>query len=151
MIRRTARVGLLTTLVALVAVLGCVPQVPGTPSMPPIQPPLTNTTWNLEALGQPGNMRSALVNREVTLSFINDSQATGSAGCNSYGAQYVSAIDGAISFTDIISTEMYCVEPGVMDQEQFFLETLRVADQYEYVTGSLHISGGGRLLVLSRD
>jgi heat shock protein HslJ len=148
--RRTTRVGLLTILVTLLAVLGCVPQMPGTPTLPPVRPPLEDTSWSLETLGQPGNMRPALVNREVTLSFVSDSQANGSAGCNSYGASYASTIDGSISFTDIFSTEMYCVEPGVMDQEQFFLETLRDAEAYEVVDGKLRISGGGRLLVLAK-
>ena len=150
MIGGPARVGLLTTLVALLAVLACVPQMPGTPTLPSFQPPLEDTSWSLETLGQPGNMRPALVNRKVTLSFTGDSQATGNAGCNAYGASYASTIDGSISFTDIISTEMYCVEPGVMEQEQFFLDALSVAERYELADGELHISGGGSLLVFTR-
>jgi len=151
MIGRTTRVGLLTILVTLLAVLGCVPQMPGTPTLPPIRPPLENTSWSLEALGQPGNLRPALVNTEVTLSFTGSSQANGSAGCNSYGGVYEAGLDGTLNFGDLFHTEMYCVEPGVMDQEQFFLETLRDAEAYEVVDGTLRISGRGQLLVLSRS
>jgi len=147
---RTTSVGLLTILVTLLAVVGCVPQMPGTPTLPPLRPPLEDTSWSLDTLGQPGNMRPALSNREVTLSFSGDSQATGNAGCNSYGGAYESSLDGTLSFSDLFHTEMYCVEPGLMDQEQDFLDALSVAERYEIVDGALHISGGGTLLVLAR-
>ena len=150
MIGGPARVGLLTILVALLAVLGCVPQMPGTPTLPPVRPPLEDTSWSLEGLGQPGNLRPALLNTEVTLSFVGNSQAAGSAGCNSYGGDYDARLDGTLSFSDLFHTEMYCVEPQLMEQEQDFLDALSVAERYDVVDGVLHISGGGWLLVLAK-
>lgn len=147
---RTARVGLLTILVALLAVAGCVPQMPGTPATPGIQPPLAGTEWVLAELGQQGNLKPVLAGRDVTLRFTGDSQATGNAGCNGYGGSYASDRDGTLSFTDLFHTEMYCIEPGIMDQEQAFLDALAGAEQYEVVDGMLRISGGGKLLVLAR-
>jgi heat shock protein HslJ len=147
---RTARVVLLTILAALVAVTGCAPQVPGTPTLPPIQPPLADTSWSLESWGRPGDMQAALPNTEVSLIFAGDSEVSGSAGCNVYGGTYTSSLGGTVSFLDLVQTEMYCLDPGVMDQEVYFMDTLRFAEQYAYVEGALHISGDGRLLILSR-
>jgi heat shock protein HslJ len=148
--RRTMRIALLTLLMALPAVAGCIPGVPGVPQQPTIQPPLVDTFWTLDSLGPQGNLRSVLAGSEVTLSFTGDSEASGNAGCNSYGGTYESGLDGTLSFTELFHTEMYCMTPGLMDQEQAFLDTLATAEQYEIVDGKLRISGGGKLLVFSQ-
>jgi heat shock protein HslJ len=147
--RRTMRVALLTILAALPSVAGCIPGMPGVPQ-PTIQPPLVDTSWTLESLGPEGNQRSVLAGSEVTLSFTGDSEASGNAGCNSYGGTYESGLNGTLSFTELFHTEMYCMTPGLMDQEQAYLDALVAAERYVYVDGALHISGGGMLLVFSQ-
>ncbi len=135
-------------LAALLATIACLPHMPGTPD---VQPSLEDTAWVLRSLGQPGSLSPALENTEVTLVFSGDSQAGGNAGCNTYGGSYQSDRDGSLSFTDLFHTEMYCMEPGVMDQEQLFLNALQGATQYEVVNDALRISGDGVLLVLARS
>lgn len=150
MARRTTRLGLLIVLAALPALIGCFAEMPGIPNPPDLQPPLKDTEWRLVALGQPGSMHPALANKEVTLAFVGDSEASGSAGCNGYGGSYESGLGGTLTFSDLVHTEMYCVEPGVMDQEQFFLSTLQAAENYEVIEGRLHITGDGKVLEMDR-
>ncbi len=144
-------IGLLATMAALVTIAGCSPGMPGIPQPPPGQPPLADTSWVLEAYGDPGDLSAVLPGTEVTITFDGHTEAAGVAGCNSYGGTYTSSLDGALEFEELIQTEMYCLEPGVMDQEAAFMEALRFAQQYEYVNAQLHITGGGGLLVFSRD
>ena len=147
---RTARSGLLALLAALLLAAGCAPQLPGAPQTPPVQPPLEGTAWVLQALGDPDSLKPALVDKKVTLTFTSRAEVSGNAGCNSYGGSYEAGSDGTLEFADLYHTEMYCIEPGVMEQEQLFLDLLNTAERYEVVDGMLHLSGGGRLLVFSR-
>ncbi len=151
MIRRTVQPGLLLLMAALLATAGCVPHMPGAPQTPPVQPPLADSSWVLEALGQPGSLRPALETTEVTLTFSGQSEATGNAGCNSFGGSYTSDLSGGLQFAELVHTEMYCIEPGVMEQEKAFLDALAAAEQYEFVDGRLQVSGGGMVLVLSQS
>ena len=151
MTARLPRMILLAALAAFPVLAGCTPEMPGTPTTPPLQPPLVDTSWLLESLGRPGDLHPALEGTEVTLSFSGDAEAMGSAGCNGYGGSYTSDRDGALSFTDIFHTEMYCMQPGVMDQEQEFLDALAAAERYEVLDGKLRITGGGNLLVLVKS
>lgn len=148
MTRCKRRILLPTLIAALLAITGCSPQAPGTPNL---QLSLDDTAWVLRFLGEPGNLSPALDTTEVTLVFSGDSQAGGNGGCNAYGGSYQSDTDGSLSFADLFHTEMYCTEPGVMDQEQLFLEALQGAAQYEVVDDTLRISGDGVLLELSRS
>jgi heat shock protein HslJ len=63
----------------------------------------------------------------ISLQFT-DGLISGNAGCNHYGGGFT--VSGKkISFSDIYATEMYCMDPaGVMDQEQSYLSALRDAD-----------------------
>jgi heat shock protein HslJ len=148
---RTVHRGLLALLAALLLAAGCAPQMPGAPQPPSVQPPLDGTEWVLESLGGPDDLKPALASREVTLSFTSDAEVSGNAGCNSYGGSYESSVDGTLRFIDLFHTEMYCIEPGVMEQEQFFLGAIGTAERYAVVEGMLRISGEGWLLVFSRS
>ena len=65
-----------------------------------------------------------LASSEITV-VLENGAATGSAGCNSYGAGYSS--DGAsLTFGPMAVTEMACLDPeGLMAQEQRYLGLLR--------------------------
>jgi len=142
MTRRAMWVGLLLVVLAVPAFAGCAAE--------PVQPALDDTGWVLVEWGEPGSLRPALEARDVTLSFSGDDQASGNAGCNGWGGSCSIARNGTISFSEIIHTEMYCVEPGIMEQEQFFLDALLAAERYEVVDGRLRITGGDTMLVLER-
>ncbi|MFC2008960.1 META domain-containing protein [Chloroflexota bacterium] len=147
----TLRIALLITVATLLAATGCLPDMPG--EAPPgdqmEQPPLEDSSWALEAFGQPGNLTPAIAGKEPTIDFDSD-ELSGSAGCNSYFGSYTSDKYGALEVSQLGNTEMACMEPGVMQQEQFFLDALRLAESYRVVKGKLRVVGGGNLLVLGR-
>ncbi len=145
---RTLKFGLLVTVASLLTVAGCAPQIPDPPTPPYGQPPIVDTSWVLEAYGEPGNLTAALPDHQPTISFGEDN-VSGFTGCNVYGGDYISSRDGTIEFGMLIQTEIACLEPGVMEQEAAFMDALRLAEKYEFVNGNLHVSGGGWLLALS--
>jgi heat shock protein HslJ len=94
---------------------------------------LEGTRWVLEQL----NGNPTLPGTEVTLQF-EDGNAGGTA-CNSYGGSYTTN-DGRLSIPEIIRTEMACLEPeGVMEQEDAYLMALQGASAYQVVDGQLQI------------
>lgn len=142
---------IIAALFAAAVVSGCTPGVPGSPQPPPGQPPLADTSWVLESYGEPANPSAVLPGTEITVHFDGHTEVTGVAGCNSYGGTYASQLDGSLEIGDITQTEMFCVEPGVMDQEALYLDLLRDAGRYEYVNDRLQISSGSRMLIFRRS
>jgi len=140
---------LLISTASLLLVVGVLPRPDHDAEEPSGAPPLAGTSWRVESLGPVGDLRPALMTTEVTLVFSDDGRVSGSAGCNSYFGQYVSTTDGNLSVSARGSTKMFCHEPGVMQQEQDFLNGLAAAERYEVKNGRLHLSGGGMELVLS--
>jgi len=140
---------LVLSTVTLVVVVSHVSRPHDDAEEPSGPPALAGTTWLLESLGTTGNVRPALSNVEVTLEFSNDGRISGNAGCNAYFGQYVVNADHTLSVSGLGSTKMFCHEPGVMQQEQDFLNGLAAAERYEVKNGRLHLSGGGMELVLS--
>jgi heat shock protein HslJ len=104
---------------------------------------LPGSSWRLASIvDENGTMTPVLAGTSVTLAFDADGRLGGSAGCNSYGADYT--VDGVnLRIEPPIRTEMYCSEPpGLMDQEDRYLAHLVNASSYrvERVTAD-----GGRL------
>ena len=112
------------------------------------QPPLKNTSWVLNAYGEPGNLESALAGNRPTMDFTT-SELNGSAGCNSFFGTYTSDTDGSLEIIGLGSTTMYCIDEDVRNQEQAFLEALQLAETYQVVGGNLRIEGGGKVLILT--
>lgn len=132
---------MLLAVAAIIALLaGCTPD-----SAPEDQPSLQSTSWTLTALGDVGNVSPALENSEVTIEF-DAGEVSGSAGCNQYFGSYSAGRDGTFSVDNMAWTEMACLEPGVMEQEQEYLSTLLEAESYAATDTSLTITGGGRQL-----
>ncbi|MBN1153229.1 MAG: META domain-containing protein [Dehalococcoidia bacterium] len=121
------------------------------PNLPLIQPTLSDTSWELEALGEPGDMKPALATKDVTLNFNDDGTLNGNAGCNAYWGNYEATAFGELEISDLSSTLMLCTDPAVRQQEQDFLDALDEAEDYSVVSGKLHISGDGFELVLVED
>lgn len=103
--------------------------------------------WKLTEL----NGSAPIAGRDITLKLEND-QAGGSSGCNSYGGQVT--LDGSkVSFKDVSMTEMACMDPaGIMDQETAYLQTLSQAASYQTAGTKLEIknAAGETILVFSR-
>lgn len=115
----------------------------GCSSGPTDSPSLEGTQWVLVALeGKP-----PLSDTAPSAEFSAD-QIRGSAGCNQYfGAYIVSGSD--ITITDVGSTEIYCMDPeGVMDQEQAFLAALSSAASYRLTGTRIELLDGTGSVIL---
>jgi len=105
---------------------------------------LRNTAWGLESLA--GN--AVLSGTTITIEFSDD-QVSGSAGCNQYGGNY-QARENSLSVGDVFSTEMGCMEPtGILEQETAYLTALSVATSYQITADQLEMfdEAGAQVLV----
>ena len=101
----------------------------------------TDNAWQLtEMAGPDGTMVTPLA--IPTLAFEDDAVA-GNASCNRYFGGY--EIDGSsITFGQLASTQMFCGEPGVMEQEAAYLAALATVDAWSMDGETLTLSSGGR-------
>ena len=138
--------GTALVLAACLLAAGCTGQAPGgNETVPAID--LDGTTWDLVSYAQNGSMVNALEGTPVTLVFGENKTAGGSAGCNHYSASYT--VNGkAITFGPAGSTLMYCMKPGVMDQESAYLGLLGTVKTYEFRDGALTFFDGNGTAVL---
>jgi heat shock protein HslJ len=108
---------------------------------------LVNTQWKLVSFVQTDSETQVITSTEVTLEFGENGEATGSGGCNVYGAQY--EVQGsAITFSQTINTKMACTEAGVMDQEGRYFQALQSASEFSLSDEHLTIrydNGSGSL------
>jgi heat shock protein HslJ len=108
----------LMILVPILIAAGCIGNSPA-----PAGIPLNGTGWTLTGYVINGTSQHSLNGTTVTMLFSDDGQITGSAGCNHYFA--ASEIKGTkITIGQAGSTEMYCMAPGVMEQESTYLTLL---------------------------
>lgn len=101
---------------------------------------LAGTSWTVISYnnGQQA-VTSVIIGTELTATFGEDGQLTGSAGCNDYSVSY--EVDGdSISFGPSIGTLKECAEPeGIMAQEQQYLTALTTAATYQIRGGRLEL------------
>lgn len=134
-----AGIGLLVLVAPVLAACG-----PAGASSTPTQVVISGVTWRAVSVAgrTPGD-------QHVPTITFSDGQATGSTACNEYGATVT--VDGAtIKVTEIVQTEMACLEDGVMDLERAFTEALSKAATIAIVDGRLVLSGPGGDLVFVR-
>lgn len=101
---------------------------------------LENKKWVLASYGEQGELQSILDGTEITAVFESaERHIRGSAGCNTYFAGY-KVKGNKLSISDIANTEMYCMEPeGVMEQEKKYLTLLLHAATFEVEDDQLMI------------
>ena len=109
---------------------------------------LDDTEWFLRSYGEQNDLQVILEDTEITATFdSSEGEVSGSAGCNIYFARY-EVRDNELSIFEIASTEMACVSPeGVMEQEQEFLTILAGAQSFQAddTTLTIFCSGGKQL------
>lgn len=127
-------------LIPFLLAAGCTGQVP--------EPRPGGTGWALTGYVHNGTPVQALTTTKVTLDFGNDGQITGTAGCNRYFASY-KVTGTAITIGQAGSTEMYCGEPGVMDQESAYLILLGQAKTYTIKDDRLSLADAKGTTILS--
>ena len=111
-------------------------------------PPLGGTSWVLESYGPLGSTQALLADTEITAEFDgSEAKLSGSAGCNSYFADY--AVEGSeLTLSTLAWTERGCQGPqGVMGQEQTYLTALGSVDRFEVDDTTLRLFYPGGLLV----
>jgi heat shock protein HslJ len=138
--------GTALVLAACLLAAGCTGQAPGgNETVPAID--LDGTSWDLVSYAQNGSMVNALEGTPVTLAFGENKTIGGSAGCNHYSASYM--LNGtAITFGPAVSTLMYCMKPGVMEQESAYLGLLGTVKTYDVKDNTLTFFDGNGTAVL---
>ncbi|NLX49306.1 MAG: META domain-containing protein [Methanospirillum sp.] len=109
-------------------------------------------TWRIASyLGADDRAVAPLAGTGPFLSFGTDGRLGGTAGCNSFGADY-RAGNGRLSVGPVVTTLMYCEAPGVMDQEARVLSLLSLAEEFRLDGDALVLldAGGRAVMTLAR-
>jgi heat shock protein HslJ len=106
-------------LVALVLLAGCdITSRDATIDLP-------GTSWVLADI----DGTAAVGETPPTLDFDDQGGVSGTGGCNTYNGEVT--IDGSeVTFGPLATTQMFCAEDGVADQEQAFLTALQDVTSY---------------------
>jgi polar amino acid transport system substrate-binding protein len=100
------------------------------------QNPLSDTFWEATVVGP----EPVLQGTRLTAAFTSNGQVNGSAGCNTYSANY-SVSDSTLLIGPPSATQQVCVEPPfIMDQENAFLRGLSTASSFTLEGGRLRIT-----------
>lgn len=99
---------------------------------------LTDSEWKLVSFSSAGAQTPLVPGSSITVRFQRDGQLGGSGGCNSYGAAYQLS-GSSLSVSSIVSTEMACLQEGIMEQEQRYFAALQSASRFELSGGNLII------------
>jgi heat shock protein HslJ len=86
---------------------------------------LPGTSWTLVEL----DGAAPVGETPPTIAFDDQGSVTGTGGCNTFNGEVT--IDGSdMSFSPLATTQMFCAEEGVADQEQAFLAALQDVTSY---------------------
>lgn len=101
---------------------------------------LTGTSWYLNAyIDSRGAIWTPGPLHIISLQFDTDGNLSGNAGCNSYAGGY--AMSGStLAIGNLVTTLMFCPEPGVMDLERTYLEFLPRITRYSISGNELTLS-----------
>lgn len=112
---------------------------------------LDNTQWQLVSFALPGPEAPetpVIAGTTLTLILQEGGLATGSGGCNSFGAQY-EVSDSQLTISELVTTEKACIEQPIMEQEQQYYAALQAANAYELTENELKIWHSENLGVLN--
>jgi heat shock protein HslJ len=110
---------------------------------------LAGTGWRVTAINNGrGAVVSVAAGSTVTMSFVADGRAAGSAGCNQYTAGYEAAGSG-LRFTTPASTRRMCADEAVMQQERNFLKALESVATVRMEGNRLEMRDAGGSLMVS--
>lgn len=107
---------------------------------------LEKVTWVVESFTTIAGPRPIIDGSNISLSVdMQNMQVSGLGGCNSYSADLVlDEKNSNISISNIVSTEMACIEPeDVMQQEQSYFATLSQVQFYSFDQATLTMVVGG--------
>jgi heat shock protein HslJ len=114
---------------------------------PAVDVALEGTEWMLSGIAENDAIVSTAVDANITATFEGGVMA-GSAGCNSYTADYT--VDGnSLTLGDAIRTEMACEDEEVMERENSFLAALENVGGYEITRDTLTLLDSEGNMVMS--
>lgn len=105
-------------------------------------------SWELTAYGPVGSLSPAVEDAEAGITFNEDGTLAGNSGCNGYGGNY-EVEDNQITFSEIVSTLIFCDEP-LGGQEETVYQVLAETATFEIEGNTLTITNNDRVLVLER-
>ncbi|MEN8115077.1 MAG: META domain-containing protein, partial [Actinomycetota bacterium] len=107
---------------------------------------LTSTPWKATGIaGADGSLQAPVEGSTPSLQFEGES-AGGNASCNQYFGTF--ELKGSkLSFGPLASTEMFCGDPGVMEQEQTYLAALESVDGWSVEDDVLTLTSDGNTVV----
>ncbi len=111
---------------------------------------LTGSTWTvLRYAGETGALVAVLPTTEARVEFGADGRFGGTAGCNSFGADYtVDETAGTLTFGMFAATMMMCEPPALMAQETNLVAALGRTAAFEIAAGTLRLKdASGAVLV----
>ena len=109
---------------------------------------IEDMTWTLESYGEKGNLKTLIVNTEITAEFNSaDSIIAGSAGCNNYFGGYAINNKELTIIPPVVSTRMACPEL-ILDQERDYLSLLETIETFKIENDKLTISGAGNKVLV---
>lgn len=111
---------------------------------------LADTEWILSAYGDVDAPTRVIDGSTVTLQFKPNGLVGGSGGCNVYSTK-CEVTDGTITFKDVESTLMACLDINITAQESIYFSALRTANRYERSGDELRIWYGDGESVLIFD
>jgi heat shock protein HslJ len=99
-------------------------------------------SWSATGLLRGDAFQTIVPGTEITITFDEEGEVSGSGGCNTYTATY--EIDAAtIQISPPAATRLTCSEPagafGIMEQEQAYLAVLPTAASYRLDGGTLQL------------
>ncbi|MBE0408137.1 MAG: META domain-containing protein [Anaerolineales bacterium] len=135
----------------LIFLTGCslspTPQAtPTAEEQPIIIPELNGSFWIVASI----NGNDPIRGTSITLTFV-DGWVTGNSGCNTYGGEYAANDQGELDVLFLIRQEVSCLEPpGIMEQEDMYLDILEGIEQYGLVEGYLRLDASDDYLLLGQ-
>lgn len=110
---------------------------------------LANTSWHATGINNgKGGVVSLVAGSSVTVQFGSEGQASGWASCNRWSAGYTVA-RSSVKFGQAAVTRKMCAEPGVMEQEQNFLQALASVSDARVEGDRLELRTGQGALALA--
>jgi heat shock protein HslJ len=99
-----------------------------------------------------GYLVDVIPGSQISMEIHSDGNVTGKAGCNGYFCG-MKIRDGKASVSPVGATRMYCPEPGIMDQEIYFLMDLEASKSLIIIDGDIEMlnENAEPLIKLIRD
>jgi heat shock protein HslJ len=110
---------------------------------------LEGVTWVLKSYGDPNNLKSAVPDKEVTLTFDGEKkEVKGNGGVNAYGGDY-EANGNKLTMPSLYQTMIMGTEP-LRSQEVTYFKILGSAQRFDIVDNELTITGKEGVLIFTQ-